>query len=120
MGNSDDIGIYSRRHGDRSVGVSNFSPRRRSIDIKCTFYLGSAFCKMKFPAVIKAEADRLFLNVFPFGNVCQGMVESLQDHAFAGMQLEAYLGFAFLLAGLCFPFFSRHRIEQHDTFCGNG
>lgn len=59
---------------------------------------------MKFPAVIKAEADRLFLNVFPFGNVCQGMVESLQDHAFAGMQLEVYLGFAFLLAGLCFPF----------------
>ena len=59
-------------------------------------------------------------NVFPFGNVCQGMVESLQDHAFAGMQLEVYLGFAFLLAGLCFPFFSRHRIEQHDTFCGNG
>ena len=34
---------------------------------------------MKFPAVIKAEADRLFLNVFPFGNVCQGMVESLQE-----------------------------------------
>ena len=25
-----------------------------------------------------------------------------------------------MLAGLCFPFFSRHRIEQHDTFCGNG
>ena len=40
---------------------------------------------MKFPAVIKAEADRLFLNVFPFSNVCQGMVESLQDHAFAGI-----------------------------------
>ena len=97
--------IYSRRHGNPDVGWNSVWFWTGVSISNVPSIRGSAFGKMKFPAVIRLKLTGCSWTYF----IRQRLSGHgwLQDHAFAGRySWRCTWVLPFLLAGLCFPLFS--------------